>query len=196
MAESAEEGTEIAVISDSHVPDRADQIPEKFWDKIESADIVVHAGDFAREETFNALEHYSTEFHGVKGNCDFFEVDEMEESKTFEAEGLKFGVYHGTGITPRGHKPTLEKIAEEDLECDILIHGHSHQKDIYLGDSLLLNPGSCTGVGGGSARPSDPKMMEISIKDEKVEVAVIEKQEEELIREESRSFNREEIKEA
>ena len=196
MAGTTDKEIEIAVISDSHVLDRADQIPEKFWDKIESADIVVHAGDFAREETFNALEHYSTEFYGVKGNCDFFESDDMSESKTFEAEGLKFGVYHGTGITPRGHKPTLEKIAQEDLECDILIHGHSHQDDIYLGDNLLLNPGSCTGVGGGSARPSNPTMIEISIEDEKVEVAIIEKQEDQLIRNETKSFDKEEIKEA
>ncbi len=186
---------EIAVISDSHIPDRADEICERFWDMIESSDIVVHAGDYAREETFNALEHYSTDFYGVKGNCDFFENEELTESKTFEVEGLSFGVYHGTGISPRGHKPTLEKIAEKDLETDILIHGHTHQEEIYFGDKLLLNPGSCTGVGGGSARPSNPTIMKIEMDSEEIEVTVFEKTEDEgLLEMESDVFLSEEIK--
>lgn len=186
---------EIAVISDSHIPSRADKIPEEFWNKIEEADITVHAGDYDRQETFNAVEEYSKKFYGVKGNCDFFEEEEMKESTTFEVEGLELGVYHGTGITPRAHKPTLEKIAEKDLECDILIHGHSHQEEIYSGEGLLLNPGSCTGAGGGTANPDNPTMMVIEVEEE-VEVKILEKRGEEVIEAEKQSFSSEEIKEA
>lgn len=186
---------EIAVISDSHIPSRADKISEAFWDKIEEADITVHAGDYDRQETFNAVEEYSKEFYGVKGNCDFFEEEEMKDSLTFEAEGLKIGVYHGTGITPRAHKPTLEKIAEEDLECDILVHGHSHQEEIYFGERLLLNPGSCTGAGGGTANPDNPTMIIMEVEDG-IEVKILEKRGEEIIEVEKQSFSSEEIKEA
>ena len=184
----------IAVISDSHIPSRADKIPEQFWDKIEKADITVHAGDYDRQETFNAVEEYSKEFYGVKGNCDFFEEEKMKDSVCFKAEGLKFGVYHGTGITPRAHKPTLNKIAKEDLECDILIHGHSHQQEIHNEEKLLLNPGSCTGAGGGTANPANPSMIIISV-NEDIEVKLLEKEGEELIEIEKQSFSREEIKE-
>ncbi|MFO7794358.1 MAG: metallophosphoesterase, partial [Candidatus Nanohaloarchaea archaeon] len=171
------------------------KIPEKFWDKIEEADITVHAGDYAREETFNALDTYSNEFYGVKGNCDFFESEELEQSYTFEVKGLNIGVYHGTGITPRGHSPTLEKIAAEDLEVEILINGHTHQQDIEKTDKvLLLNPGSCTGVGGGSARPSNPSMMMLEVEKEKLEVKILEMENDEAIMAESESFDIEEIK--
>lgn len=184
----------IAVVSDSHIPDRADKINEKFWDKIEDAGVTVHAGDYAREETFNALDTYAEQFYGVKGNCDFFESEEMEDSIIFEAEGLKFGVYHGTGIVPRGHTPTLEKIASKDLEVEVLVNGHTHQSEIEMTEkALLLNPGSCTGVGGGSSNPSNPSMMVLEIEDE-LEVKILELEDDNVLITESREFDLEEIK--
>lgn len=165
----------IAIVSDSHIPTRAEEIPEQFWEKIEDADITVHAGDYDREETFNALQTYSNRFYGVKGNCDFFEADELQDSHTFQHEDLDFGVYHGTGITPRAHTPTLLKIAEKDLEVQILVHGHSHQEDIHMEDGkLLLNPGSCTGVGGGSSTQSEPTMMVLEIEDGSLKARILE----------------------
>ncbi|MFQ3308448.1 MAG: putative phosphoesterase [Candidatus Nanohaloarchaea archaeon] len=185
----------IAVVSDSHIPTRADEIPEKFWEKIEEADITVHAGDYDREETFNALQTYANDFYGVKGNCDFFEADELEQSKTFGYEGFSFGVYHGTGITPRAHTPTLVKIVEEDLDAQILIHGHSHQGDIELEEGkLLLNPGSCTGAGGGTARESNPTMMIVKVEEGGIAVKILELEENELRTIEERSFDAEQIK--
>ncbi len=185
----------IAVVSDSHIPSRAEEIPEKFWDKIEEADITVHAGDYDREETFNALETYANEFYGVEGNCDFFEADELEQSHTFQHEDFSFGVYHGTGITPRAHTPTLLKIAEEDLDAEILFHGHSHQQDIELAEGkLLLNPGSCTGAGGGTANPSKPTMMTLKVTEESIEVKILELDEEELEVQEEQVFDIEQIK--
>ncbi len=185
----------IAVLSDSHIPTRADEIPEKFWEKVEESDITVHAGDYDREETFNALETYSNNFYGVEGNCDFFEAEEMSQSHTFQHEELDFGVYHGTGITPRAHTPTLLKIAEEDLGVDILIHGHSHQEDIELAEGkLLLNPGSSTGAGGGTANPSKPTMMEIEVEDGDIEVKILQLVEEEFEIKEEQVFDTEQIK--
>jgi putative phosphoesterase len=185
----------IAIVSDSHIPTRADEIPEPFWDKIEKADITVHAGDYDREETFNAVETYSEEFYGVKGNCDFFEADDLEQSHTFEHEELSFGVYHGTGITPRAHTPTLVKIAEEDLDAQILIHGHSHHEEIELEENtLLLNPGSCTGAGGGSARSSNPTMMTLEIENGEITAKILELEDEDVEVKETRSFDTEQLK--
>jgi len=185
----------IAVISDSHIPSRADKIPEKFWDRIERAEITVHAGDYAREETYNAVEEYSQKFYGVKGNCDFFESEKLEQSHTFEDRGLSFGVYHGTGISPRGHTPTLEKIALDDLEVDILITGHTHNEKIMeTSKALLLNPGSCTGAGGGSSRPSNPTMMVINFTDAEMSVKILELEDEEVSVSESKDFDLKEIK--
>lgn len=185
----------IAIISDSHIPTRSEEIPEPFWEKIEEADITVHAGDYDREETYNAVETYSNKFYGVKGNCDFFEAEGLKESHTFQHKDLSFGVYHGTGITPRAHKPTLLKIAEKDLEVQILIHGHSHHEDIHFEENtLLLNPGSCTGAGGGSSQPSSPTMMTVTAENGQIQVKILELDDEVVETVEDKSFDTEQLK--
>jgi len=179
----------IAVISDSHIPQRQDEIPEEFWEKIENADITVHAGDFTAIETYNAVEEYSNKFYAVKGNCDFFQEEDLPQSEKFNVKDYKIGVYHGTGIQPRGHTPTLEKIAKEDLEVDILIHGHTHHQEVQKEDNtLLLNPGSCTGAGGGAANPSNPEMITIDVEDNKIKTSKIRLTQEKQLQTETEEF--------
>lgn len=161
----------IAVVSDSHIPSRAKEIPEDFLEILEDADTVVHCGDFASEEFFeNDFNQKYDDFYAVKGNCDFFE---MPASEKFERDGVKFGIYHGTGIVPRGDHETLLDIAENKLNVDVLLHGHTHEQEaVQVGETVLLNPGSCTGVGGGSARGGTPTMLTIEL-NERLEVELI-----------------------
>ncbi len=146
----------IAIISDSHIPSRAPEIPREFLEKCDEADIVVHCGDFETEEVYNELDKRFENFIAVRGNTDRVELPKYEE---FEKDGIRFGVNHGTGISPRGHRPTLANIADQ-MSVKVLFHGHTHQQEaVSEDDKILLNPGSCTGVGGGSSRPENPKMM-------------------------------------
>lgn len=147
----------LAVVSDSHIPARADEIPAPFLERLDDADRVVHCGDFDSEEFYDLFASRFDTLTAVKGNCDFFD---LPSSEMFTWEGVTFGVYHGTGITPRGHHPTLVDIASNKLEVDVLFHGHTHQEEIAEKDDVVLaNPGSCTGVGGGSSSLSDPTML-------------------------------------
>lgn len=181
----------ITVVSDSHVPTRAEQIPEQIREKMKKADLTVHAGDFDEKPVYNGIEEYG-ELVAVKGNCDFFD---LPNSETFERKGLKFGVYHGTGINPRGDHDTLQKIAVEDLEANVLITGHTHHEEITeLEDCLILNPGSCTGVGGGSSRSSNPTMIELELSKQQLRVKLFEVKEKGLKLKEERKFGVEQIK--
>lgn len=145
----------IAVISDSHIPSRAPEIPEEFVEKLDEADLIVHCGDFETEEVYEEIKQHG-ELVAVRGNCERFELPKYEK---FERNDIGFGVNHGTGISPRGHRPTLANIAEQ-MSVDVLFHGHTHQQEaVRENGKILLNPGSCTGVGGGSARSGNPKMM-------------------------------------
>ncbi|MFB6143876.1 MAG: YfcE family phosphodiesterase [Candidatus Nanohaloarchaea archaeon] len=156
----------LAVLSDSHVPNRSPGIAEEFIEKLREADVAVHCGDFATEEVYEDLEEQAEELHAVKGNCDFFD---LPNSETFEREGVKFGVYHGTGITPRGDHETLVDIAQNKLEVDVLLTGHTHQQEAYSqGEVILLNPGTCTGVGGGSYHGGQPKMMTLEVEEDEL----------------------------
>lgn len=162
--------TMIVAVSDSHIPTRKEKIPEEFIEKMKEADKIVHAGDFAEREVYNGIEEYG-ELVAVKGNCDFFD---LPTSETFTENGVKFGLYHGTGITPRGDHETLKKIAKQDLEVDILITGHTHQEEMTkLDDCIILNPGSCTGA-QGTSKNSTPTILQIELKD-KLKVKLLEK---------------------
>lgn len=146
----------IAVISDSHIPSRAAEIPEEFLEKCDKADVVVHCGDFETEEVYERLHKRFESFVSVRGNTDRVELPKYEE---FETNDIRFGVNHGMRISPRGHKPTLANIADQ-MDVEVLFNGHTHQQEaVKENGKVLLNPGSCTGVGGGSSRPGNPKMM-------------------------------------
>ena len=161
----------IAIISDSHIPKRAEKIPEEFHEKLEKADKTVHCGDFETQEKYeNLKEKY--DIIGVKGNCDYFEI---QASQKFTESEINFGVYHGAGITPRGHHPTLAQTAET-LDVEVLFHGHTHQQEIAKHEEkILLNPGSCTGVGGGSSSEKNPSMMTVEASEDSLEVKIFEK---------------------
>lgn len=174
----------IAVLSDSHVPKRAEDMPEKFHEIMDEAELSVHCGDIVTEEFRQELEK-NGKMYAVKGNCDRIE---LEPSEKFQKEDIEFGAYHGTGITPRGHHPTLVKTAET-LSVDVLFHGHSHREEAVKKDGkILLNPGSCTGVGGGTAKPGNPTMAKVFI-EEGLRVQIIEKTDQGLEVKEEKTFS-------
>ncbi len=169
----------IAVLSDSHIPARAEEIPAGFLEVVKDAELAVHCGDFETPEIKQELEQYN-DLVAVKGNCDRFD---LPNSETFERGGVSFGVYHGTGIRPRGHRPTLVETARK-LGVEVLLTGHTHQQEAYRSEGrIVLNPGSCTGVGGGTASPGNPEMLKIET-GEKLSVELLTLQDGELMREE------------
>ncbi|MFB6180802.1 MAG: YfcE family phosphodiesterase [Candidatus Nanohalobium sp.] len=159
----------IAVLSDSHIPRRAEDIPEAFKQVLENAETIVHCGDFVSKNFKQELEEFG-DLVAAKGNCDVFD---LPPSQTFSRKGLEFGVYHGAGITPRGHHPTLVKTAET-ISCQVLFHGHSHRAEaVKTEGKILVNPGSCTGVSGGTSNPDKPSMARVEIREEDPEVEIV-----------------------
>lgn len=178
----------IAVVSDSHIPTRAEKIPKQFREKMKQADLTVHAGDFAEKPVYNGIDEYG-ELIAVKGNCDFFD---LPNSETFTENQTEIGVYHGTGITPRGDHETLQKIAEKDLEVEILITGHTHHEEITeLEKCTIINPGTCTGVGGGSSQKSNPTMIELhpQEKEKTFKIKLLELENEEIQEKQKQQLN-------
>jgi len=153
----------ISILSDSHVPGRSDRIPQQILDRAAEAEILVHAGDLTSRRVLKDLQSRGNEVLAVKGNCDSLE---LPTSETFTLDGTDIGVYHGTGVQPRGNPDTLSKSIAEKLGVDVLIHGHTHERMARMHeDVLLVNPGSCTGVGGGTAERGTPSMAEMKIED-------------------------------
>ncbi len=134
----------IVVLSDTHIPHRASDLPPSVWEAIDAADLVIHAGDFTSHDFLVELRSVKP-LRAVYGNMDEYAVvSELPEREVFEAEGRRIGIIHGFGA-PLGLDQRV-KARFRDTPLDILVFGHSHQPLIRREESglLLLNPGSPT----------------------------------------------------
>lgn len=133
----------IVVLSDTHIPHRAKDLDQRIWNEIDSADLVIHAGDFTSYEFLNELKAVK-ELKAVFGNMDEYRVaSELQERLIFDVEGVKIGVIHGFGA-PLGLESRVRK-RFSDVEIDVLVYGHSH-RSVWKkeGDLYILNPGTPT----------------------------------------------------
>ena len=75
----------------------------------------------------------------------------LPEKPVFEVNNIRLGVFHGTGIYPRGDVAQLKQVAAA-MNVDVLLTGHSHLKLIHSDkEHLILNPGTSSGASGGSS---------------------------------------------
>ncbi|KQQ93824.1 phosphodiesterase [Leifsonia sp. Leaf325] len=137
--------TRLLLISDTHLPARARRLPDAVWRAIDSADLVIHAGDWVDVATLDAIEGRAARFLGVYGNNDGEELRmRLPEVARAEIDGLTFGVVHETGAAT-GREARMDAAYGDD-GLDVLVFGHSHipWDSTTPGGIKLLNPGSPT----------------------------------------------------
>ncbi|OIK00362.1 YfcE family phosphodiesterase [Streptomyces sp. MUSC 14] len=133
----------LLIMSDTHLPRRAKQLPGQLLAELPRADVVFHAGDWVDTATLDLLERRSRRLIGVHGNNDGPELRaRLPEVAYAELDGLRFGVVHETGPA-QGREA---RCAARFPDLDVLVFGHSHIPwDTTAPTGLrLLNPGSPT----------------------------------------------------
>ncbi|WP_017611990.1 metallophosphoesterase family protein [Nocardiopsis salina] len=133
----------LLIISDTHQPKRARDLPAQVWEEADRADAVIHAGDWCDLDSLTALEARAKRLIGVYGNNDGPELRErLPEVARAELGGVRFTVVHETGQAQGREK----RCARLYPEVDVLVFGHSHIPwDTRAENGLrLLNPGSPT----------------------------------------------------
>lgn len=159
---------DVAIISDSHIPSREQQISKAFRDRITGADHVIHAGDFDVRGTLADIEAMAAELTAVEGNMD--PRVGLPTVATVELGGVEFVVTHGTG-SPRGYEQRVAETVVEHADTDnaVAVAGHTHELlDTTYDGVRLLNPGSVTG-----ASPADrPTMMTATVADGDLSLSV------------------------
>ena len=95
----------IGLISDTHIPDRAKQLPQNVFDAFSDVDLILHAGDLTSLEVINQLEQIAPVM-AVQGNMDRVNWINLPKAKVVEAEGLKIGIVHGE-VYPRADTQQL-----------------------------------------------------------------------------------------
>lgn len=134
----------IGVIADTHIPDRAQSIPEQILRDFKNTDMIIHAGDLVELNVLDKLRAICPDVKAVWGNMDSYEVREkLSEKEIIELPECRIGVMHGFGA-PR-MLIDLVRYSFKNNGVNIIIFGHSHiatserKKDI-----LYFNPGSPT----------------------------------------------------
>ncbi|MDQ0379613.1 metallophosphoesterase family protein [Amycolatopsis thermophila] len=133
----------LLIMSDTHVPKRARDLPEQVWREVGRADVVVHAGDWVDVALLDELEARSRRLIGVYGNNDGPELRaRLPEVARADLDGLRLAVVHETGPA----KGREQRCAREYPDVDVLVFGHSHipWDTVAEGGLRLLNPGSPT----------------------------------------------------
>jgi len=158
----------VAVISDTHIPSRASELPEWVVEEVETADHVVHAGDFDSPDAYERVRELAPELTAVTGNMDPQNLG-LGAVETVELGGVQFVVTHGTGPL-EGYRNRVANTVAEHAAADLPtvgVSGHTHQvMDRELDGYRVLNPGSAT----GAAPSSTTSMMVVRVADGDLDV--------------------------
>ncbi len=133
----------LVLISDTHLPRRGRDLPEPVWAAVESADVVIHAGDWVSTELLDELTLRSARVVGCWGNNDGPALRaRLPERADVKLAGVRFTVVHETGAAT-GREA---RMAARYPDTDVLVFGHSHipWDTVAASGMRLLNPGSPT----------------------------------------------------
>lgn len=133
----------IGVISDTHIPTSAKELPAIVVDIFRGVDMILHAGDVVAYNVIEALETIAP-VTAVCGNMDLFRNQGLlPDRRIVTAEQCRIGLTHGRG-TPAGlPERALREFEGENVRA--MVFGHSHQAlNESRGGVLLFNPGSPT----------------------------------------------------
>ena len=163
----------VLILGDSHIHDRADEIPGEFMDIFASGsyEIVIHTGDLVDPDVLSLVKKLGRRQYVVRGNMDYLD---LPKQAVFEVGGVKIGVVHGDQVRPRGNIEALTRIAKT-INVNVLVSGHTHAPFITEHEGVIhVNPGSVTGVWGGGGGSMRPSFIEMTVMDDKIDVELYE----------------------
>ncbi len=132
----------VGLISDTHIPTRARQIPKTVFPVFQNADFIIHAGDLVELSVIDELEQLAPVL-AVHGNIDGPEIrGKLPKLNSVRIFDWKIGVMHNPGALFGIGK--MRDIAAQN-GFKVLVYGHTHCANIrWEGETLFVNPGSPT----------------------------------------------------
>jgi putative phosphoesterase len=134
----------IAVISDTHMPKGGRRLPDACVERIASADLLLHAGDFSTLDVLRELGAIGPPVMGVHGNVDSADVRRtLPEERVVEAEGARIAMVHDAGPSTGRLERMRRRFGDR---ADLVVFGHSHTPlhEEAPDGFQILNPGSPT----------------------------------------------------
>jgi putative phosphoesterase len=132
----------VAVLSDTHAPRRWRCCPSRVAQRLQDADLILHAGDICTAAVIDELSAFAP-VHAVLGNNDGADVIARGVPETLELDlaGVRVAMIHDAGpATGRA-----ARMRRRFPAADLVIFGHSHiPMDLTEAGLRLFNPGSPT----------------------------------------------------
>jgi len=131
----------IGVVSDTHIPESATDLPSELLQGFEGVDLILHGGDILDCSVLDELETIAP-VHAVRGNMDHFPRSYgLPEKLVVEAEKFRIGLIHGHGAPDGLERRVIKEF--DDVHC--IVFGHAHRPFNEVIDGVLLfNPGTPT----------------------------------------------------
>lgn len=167
------------IIGDTHVPDRAESIPEWVKDVVEDEDYdaILFTGDATEYSVIHYLERHGRTY-AVRGNIDAIELPRFQ---IIEAEGHRIFLFHSTEVHPRGDPDQLLEYGRT-AGADIVVFGHTHKRKAHIYKNILfINPGTATGAWGGATNEEPESVALLDLEENAAIVRIMTKGREELL---------------
>jgi uncharacterized protein len=133
---------QVAVLSDTHAPRHWKACPPAVAAQLDSADVILHAGDICTVDVLDELAQWAP-VHAVRGNNDGPAIADWGAPDTLELtlDGVRIGMIHDSGsAVGRGRR-----LRRRFPDADLVVFGHSHIPMDQTQDGLrIFNPGSPT----------------------------------------------------
>lgn len=130
------------------MPRGSRRLPAECIRRLESAELILHAGDFVRAPVLEELGRLAP-VEAVAGNMDEPAlIEQLPERRVVGFEGARIGMVH----VPGAAAGRAARLAAAFPGCDAVVYGHTHIPEVSrVGDVWVLNPGSPTERRGAPA---------------------------------------------
>ena len=139
----------IGLISDTHIPNHAKELPAQLKEAFRGVALILHAGDIYNIATLDELEGIAP-ILAAEGDDDPYQTasDKRVKPKHFlTKEGVTIWLVHDRWESwPFYPKQELGRLRpQQEGTPDVLVFGHTHEANLdKREDVLLVNPGSAT----------------------------------------------------
>ncbi len=139
----------IGLISDTHIPDNAKELPQQLKQVFHGVDLILHAGDIYVTSVLDELECIAPVL-AAEGDDDCGEVltdKRLKREHILTVEGVTIWLCHQYEIRSwDGHTNFEVKIWNRpEKHPEVIVFGHTHEASLKRGRGILqVNPGSAT----------------------------------------------------
>lgn len=133
----------VGIISDTHMPQRAKQLPKVLVQGLQGVDLILHAGDWTDLDVYEQLRIIAP-VEGIAGNNDGLDIrNRFGRHKILTLSSYRIALIHGDGVRKTTEERAWEAFQAEQV--DMIVFGHSHTPYHQMRKGkLLFNPGSPT----------------------------------------------------